>query len=160
MSTWRAQVRKLPDAETLDTPTLNDHVPELLVELRSALFAGDYDSILDMEVTHSAKQHGLQRLRSGFDIIEVVAEYNILRELLQALAEQAALDATGALNRILNRVIDRGVAVAVDTYARERALEIQKKRGAVVLRGPRPGDAVDGDEHLASAFDENPAGRR
>ena len=76
----------------------------------------------------SPKIHGGQRLRAGFDIVEVVAEYNILRELLSSLAEKEHVDITGDPNRILDRVIDRAVALAVDTYAKERALEIQQRR--------------------------------
>ena len=34
---WRMQVRQLPSASHLDTPTLNDHIPDLLEELASAL---------------------------------------------------------------------------------------------------------------------------
>ena len=60
--------------------------------------------------------------------MEVVAEYNILRELLSNIAERQNVDTTGDPNRILNRVVDRAVALAVDTYAKEKALEIQQRR--------------------------------
>ena len=33
LSRWRQQVRDLPSARNLDTPTLNDHIPALLDEL-------------------------------------------------------------------------------------------------------------------------------
>ena len=36
LSRWREQVRQLPSAKHLDTPTLNDHVPALLDELATA----------------------------------------------------------------------------------------------------------------------------
>jgi signal transduction histidine kinase len=125
---WRREVRRLPAAKSLDTPTLDDHIPPLLNELASALKAGNFESILDLELEQNPRIHGTQRLRSGFDIVEVVAEYNILRELLQSLAERNGVDISGPVNRILNRVIDRGVALAVDTYAKDRAVEIQKRR--------------------------------
>lgn len=125
---WRKDVRRLPAAKNLDTPTLDDHIPPLLDELADAMKAGNFESVLDMELDQHPRLHGRQRLRAGFDIVEVVAEYNILRELLQALAERNGIDISGAVNRILNRVIDRGVALAVDTYAKDRALEIQKRR--------------------------------
>src|SRR5207245_8442595 len=76
----------------------------------------------------SPKVHGGLRLRAGFDIVEVVAEYNILRELLANLAERQNVDITGEPNRILNRVVDRAIALAVDTYAKEKSLEIQQRR--------------------------------
>src|SRR5206468_3578453 len=61
-------------------------------------------------------------------IVEVVAEYNILRELLFNIAEREHVEISGESNRILNRVVDRAVALAVDTYAKEKALEIQQRR--------------------------------
>src|SRR5581483_1131156 len=60
--------------------------------------------------------------------VEVVAEYNILKETLHAVAEAERIDVSGAPNRIINRVFDRGVAMAVDTYARQKALESQELR--------------------------------
>ena len=35
LAKWREQVRRLPAAENLDVPTLNDHIPPLLDELAS-----------------------------------------------------------------------------------------------------------------------------
>ena len=95
---------------------------------RLALAAGTTESVLDLQLHDSPKIHGGLRLRAGFDIVEVVAEYNILRELLSNLAERQNVDITGEPNRILNRVIDRAVALAVDTYAKEKALEMQQRR--------------------------------
>ena len=37
LSQWRQQVKELPSAKHLDTPTLNDHIPDLLDELAVAL---------------------------------------------------------------------------------------------------------------------------
>ena len=125
---WRQQVRRLPAARNLDVPTLNDHVPPLLDELTEALGSGKYESLLDVQLENSPRIHGSQRLRAGFDIVEVVAEYNILREILLALADTEGVDIAGSPNRILNRVIDRAIALAVDTFAKERALEIQQRR--------------------------------
>src|SRR5712692_7693460 len=125
---WRQKVRDLPAAQKLDNPTLNDHIPRLFDELALALRSGDTESVLDLQLHDSPKIHGGLRLRAGFDIVEVVAEYNILRELLSNIAERQNVDTTGDPNRILDRVIDRAVALAVDTYAKERALDIQQRR--------------------------------
>jgi two-component system phosphate regulon sensor histidine kinase PhoR len=128
LQNWRIEIRRLPAARDLDVPTLNDHIPELLTELAQALYAGHTESVLDVELDKSPKIHGIQRLRDGFDIGEVVAEYNILRETLHSLADSAGIDVSGEPNRIINRVFDRGIALAVDTYARQKALEIQQRR--------------------------------
>jgi len=128
LSQWRDRVRMLPAARDLDIPTLNDHIPHLFDELVQELTDGGAESVLNLQLHDSPKIHGGLRLRAGFDIVEVVAEYNILRELLFNLAEGQNVDIAGDPNRILNRVVDRAVALAVDTYAKERALEIQQRR--------------------------------
>ena len=66
--------------------------------------------------------------RAGFDIVEVVAEYNIIQELVQALAEQYDVSWAGEVSRIVNRVFDRAIASAVDTFARQKTLQIQRRR--------------------------------
>ena len=87
LSRWREQVRLLPSAKHLDTPTLNDHVPPLLDELATALRSVTDKSIPEALVEGSPPIHGLQRYQDGFDIVEVVAEYNILRGCIHDLAE-------------------------------------------------------------------------
>jgi two-component system phosphate regulon sensor histidine kinase PhoR len=128
LKAWRERVRLLPAARNLDTPALNDHIPHLFDELTQELMAGGTESLLDLQLHDSPKIHGGLRLRAGFDIVEVVAEYNMLRELLSNLAEAQNIDISGDANRILNRVVDRAIALAVDTYAKEKALEIQQRR--------------------------------
>jgi len=125
---WRNQVKRLPTAQKLDLPTLNDHIPVLLDQLASALIAGHTESLLDLELERSPQVHGTLRLRAGFDVVEVVAEYNILRDILHDLVEDEGFEISAEVTRILNRVIDAAVALAVDTYAKERALEMQKRR--------------------------------
>ena len=85
LAAWRRQVRALPGAANLDTPTINDQVPELLDHLADALKAGDENQ----ETNAVSAEHGLLRWRVGFDVTEVVAEYNILRECLHHRAERA-----------------------------------------------------------------------
>lgn len=82
MADWRQQVRLLPSARTLDTPTLNDHIPAFLDELAAALRSRSEETIQDVVCEGTPPAHGQQRVYDGFDIVEVVAEYNILRECL------------------------------------------------------------------------------
>src|SRR5262245_10651055 len=128
LAEWRNAVRCLPAARDLDTPTLNDHIPVLFDELARALAAGRNRSLLELKLQEGPKIHGGLRLRAGFDIVEVVAEYNILRDLLFDFAEKEGIDIIGDPNRILNRVVDRAVALAVDSYAKDKALDVQQRR--------------------------------
>jgi signal transduction histidine kinase len=130
---WQDEVRRLPSAQHLDQPTLIDHIPDLLDELASALERRADESISDVVLEGSPPAHGRQRLADGFDIEEVVAEYNILRGCLHDLAERHGVRIEGQAFHIVNRVLDRAIGLAVQTYATQRALEVQRRR----------------DEHLA-----------
>jgi len=126
---WRDAVRLLPSAKGLDLPSLNDHIPALLDELADALLEGHTHSILTVSLVDKSPQvHGVQRLRAGFDISEVVAEYNILREILNGVAAREGIEMSADASRILNRVVDRAISVAVDTYVKEKTLQIQQRR--------------------------------
>jgi signal transduction histidine kinase len=128
LARWRAQVRQLPSAADLDTPELNDHVPVLLEEMIEALRKISGKTIAEARLEGSAPIHGLQRYRDGFDILEVVSEYNILRGCIHDAAEDAGLAVVGPPFHILNRVLDGAIGTAVQAFATQQALEVQKRR--------------------------------
>jgi len=128
LATWRAQVRELPSAQNLDAPTLNDHIPDLLAELTAALREGSRETIADALLEASPPAHGLQRVKDAFDIEEVVAEYNILRGCIHDLAEAHGLNMQGRPFRVLNRVLDGAIGAAVESFATQKALEVQQRR--------------------------------
>ncbi|WP_373506587.1 sensor histidine kinase [Thiocapsa sp.] len=128
LSRWRQQVRQLPSAKHLDTPVLNDHVPDLLEELVTELLVASNQTILQALLEESPAVHGRQRQHDGFDIVEVVAEYNILRGCIQDLAESHGINLAGQAFHILNRVLDNAIGMAVQTFATQQALEVQRRR--------------------------------
>jgi signal transduction histidine kinase len=125
---WRQKVKQLSSARNLDTPTLNNHVPQLLGELADALESKSNRSIPEAMAQGSAPIHGLERFREGYDIEEVVTEYNVLRGCIYDLAQNNGLRLEGGSFHIMNGVLDRAIGLAVQTYATERALEVQKHR--------------------------------
>ena len=127
LAQWREEVRQLSVAHNLDVPTLNNHIPGLLDELADELAAYSDESMIG-ELKKNSVIHGLDRLRLGFDVEEVVAEYNALRGVIQDLIERHDLSLRGPVNRTINRVIDMSIGLAVKTYAAQKALEIQKRR--------------------------------
>jgi two-component system, OmpR family, phosphate regulon sensor histidine kinase PhoR len=133
LAAWRDEVKRLPAARHLDVPTLNDHIPDVLEELADALKSYSDESIADAVLEGTSPRHGRQRLDDGFDIAEVVAEYNILRGCIYDLAEANDVVIRGQTFYILNRVLDGAIGAAVQTYATQRALEVKRRR----------------DEHLA-----------
>ena len=128
LSRWRQQVRQLPSARGLDVPTLNDHIPLLLEELANALQSHSDETIVEAFSEGSPPAHGLQRAENAFDIEEVVAEYNILRACIHDLADDNGLNLQGQPFHIINRVFDHAIGLALQTYATQRALEVQRRR--------------------------------
>jgi signal transduction histidine kinase len=121
-------VRQLASAQHLDVPTLDDHIPDLLSELAAALRTHSDETISEAHREASPPAHGLQRVQDGFDIEEVVAEYNILRGCIHDLADENGLMLQGRPFHIVNRVLDQAIGLAVQTYATQRALEVQERR--------------------------------
>lgn len=64
---WRGEVALLPGAEQLDSPTIIDHIPQLLTELSYNLKSDRSETSLIL----SPSEHGVQRWKVGFDITEV-----------------------------------------------------------------------------------------
>ena len=128
LTRWRKQVRELPSARHLDIPTLNDHVPDLLDELAAALQSRSDQTISEAFCEGTPPAHGRQRVKDGFDIEEVVAEYNILRDCLHDLADDNGLSLQGKPFHIVNRVLDGAIGSAVQTYATQRAMDVQHRR--------------------------------
>ena len=125
---WRRDARLLASARHLDTPTLDDHIPTFIEELIKALVVERARRVAEVHSAESPSAHGLQRLEDGFDINEVVAEYNILRDVLQDVVEENGLTLHGRVFRIINWILDSAIGVAVDSYARQRAVELQQRR--------------------------------
>lgn len=125
---WRDQVRKLPSAAHLDIPTLNDHIPTLLDELALALEQPTEETIAETLQEGTPPEHGIQRFEDGFDIREVVAEYNILRGCVHDLAQENELSLEGRPFHTLNRVLDEAIGLAVETHAEQQALAVKQRR--------------------------------
>jgi two-component system phosphate regulon sensor histidine kinase PhoR len=128
LARWRHQVRQLPSAKHLDTPTLNDHIPGFLDELVIALRLRSDTTISEALREGGPLAHGMQRVADGFDIEEVVAEYNILRGCIHDTAEANSILLQGQAFHILNGVLDTAIGMAVQTFATRKALEVQHRR--------------------------------
>lgn len=127
-SQWRGRVREIPSARHLDTPTLNDHLPQFIAQLVAELEEGSGETIARALVSGGPVEHGVQRVDDGFDIVEVVAEYNILRGCVHDLADARGIDLRGRPIHVLNRVFDGAIGTAVQTFAAQRALDVQGRR--------------------------------
>lgn len=126
---WRRQVKELRSARQLDNPTLIDHVPQFITDLACALRTGTTETIAEaVDEARGAANHGMQRALDGFDIVEVVAEYNILRECIHDMAAEQGLVIQGEMFHVINRLLDGAIGSAVQNYSRAQAAEVQRRR--------------------------------
>jgi two-component system phosphate regulon sensor histidine kinase PhoR len=125
---WCQAVKQLPSARNLDNPTLEDHIPTLVDDLVVALRVHPGETIAEAVSKGTPPTHGVQREEDGFDIIEVVAEYNILRACIHHLAEDHGVALRGKIFDIVNQILDAAIAQAVKSFADQRAMEAQRRR--------------------------------
>ena len=128
MAAWREKLHDIPAAQRLDAPALADHIDLVLADLAAVLQREDTKPVIKLPIGKGAHIHGVQRLHEGFNLLEVVAEYNLLRETLLEFAGHQSIRVSGQVNVVLNRVIDKAIAVAVHTYGDQKSLQLQKSR--------------------------------
>jgi signal transduction histidine kinase len=128
MNDWRNQVRQLSSARNLTKPALTDHIPDFLKELTGALLTKNGNAKGCRLGLSTAPEHGLQRLHVGFNIEDVVTEYNILRDCIHDLADEHQVPVTGSSLRTLNCVIDGAISMAVRSFVRQSSLDGQRRR--------------------------------
>ena len=128
MHLWRNKVQRVPATRNLDTPEAATHIAALLQDVATALLKGKKQPLPALFVDEATEVHGLQRFHEGFNVIEVVADYNALREAIQEFAEANRLTVNGRVRAILDRVLDKAIGVAVQTHSEQKALEIKRQR--------------------------------
>ena len=104
----------------LPASVLIDHIPLFLDEISAELPMSDgtWPNNDAMDVTTTARQHGEQRWKVGYDLEAVVREYGVLRQavLETAKAERSPLSVDEA--EVLSRYLNVGVASAAAEYVR------------------------------------------
>ena len=125
---WREKVRPLEGAQGLDHRTLTDHIPHFLDELIADLAQDRSGPLVEEHVKGSPPMHGVQRVADGFEIAEVVVEYQMLHEVLieSALAGDFALDEE--TRAFLFRRIGEATALSVRAYAAHEAMERRRRQ--------------------------------
>lgn len=123
LASWREKVRELPTAAALDSPTIDDQVPQLLEKLTEALSGENTEA----ETNAISTEHGLIRWQAGFDVTEVVAEYNMLRQCLHDAAERQAITVSGKALKIINSIFDDAIGNAVKAFETMTTIELQHK---------------------------------
>ncbi len=126
---WIRRIQATLVSPALPAAELRDYVPAFLDEIISALRGEEGLSSGSPlpESSPSAAEHGMQRLRLGFDLNSVVREYGALRDCIVQGAVAAGVIPTLSELQVLSECLVTGIAEAVSEYARQRDAELQRQ---------------------------------
>jgi signal transduction histidine kinase len=75
----------------------------------------------------SALQHGVQRLRLGFDVRAVVREYGVLHECILASLGRTGYALATAEQQLIAGTLNLGIADAISQYVTQRDAELERQ---------------------------------
>jgi len=119
---WAARVRAELSAAPMPAVELMDHMPAFVDELIEK--AVDPGQSIPSE---SAGQHGVQRLRLGFNVGEVIREYGLLHECIIEATRRAGYTMDPGEQLLIARSLSGGIASAVSQYVTQRDAELERQ---------------------------------
>ncbi|HVW69168.1 MAG TPA: sensor histidine kinase [Steroidobacteraceae bacterium] len=126
---WTQRIAREHTDKELSRGELWDHLPLFFDEVLAALRTeeGQSAGVMAAEGTTASAAHGTQRLRVGFDLAEVVREYEILTECI--LDEVEALGGSVSIRafRRVQALLNAGRAEAVFAYIQRRDTEMARE---------------------------------
>lgn len=119
LSEWLAEVRQLPSAHCQPLEAIRDHIPDFLDRLADAIDRGDVSAVTMQGLPNL---HAAMRVREGYDLRQVVAEYRSIRAVILRLYSDKGDVSEESRPKLLpittmNAALDTAIADAVDQYA-------------------------------------------
>jgi len=125
---WLEAAGRLPSAHDLPLPAIRDHVPEILESIADAV---DRHDPAALELRGLPNLHAAIRLREGYDLRQVIAEYRTLRRVITKLYGELGDIGEDVRPKMLpvqdlHSALDEAITDAVDQYAvdKDRAREM------------------------------------
>jgi len=124
---WTGRIGKHVDKE-LSRGELWDHLPHFFDEMLAALRAeeGSSPEAAASNGSTASVAHGRQRLRVGFDLAEVIREYEILTECILDEVEAVGGSISTRAFRRVQALLNAGRAQAVSAYIDRRDVEMTR----------------------------------
>ena len=127
---WLRRVEEDIAAGSAIQPTqLRDGLPDYLnalVKLFSRTEAKNLDLAAEPSWSKVASEHGITRVRIGFNINQLIHEFIILRHVIQEIVEEQGV--VEGPEAILADTLDAAIAAAVSAYVDARDYEARKKQ--------------------------------
>jgi hypothetical protein len=117
LARWKEIVRTLSDARHLSEESLENHVPDLIDWLVVRLRERDAADVHGSQML--SRVHAFQRVGDDFDLVEVLAELAVLRDVLLSVWVEEPGEVLPGEVLHLNRDLDDIVTVCTTEFARQ-----------------------------------------
>jgi hypothetical protein len=117
LARWKEMVRTLSDARHLSEENLENHVPHLIDWLVVRLRERDATDVRGSQML--SREHAFQRVGDDFDLVEVLVELSVLRDVLLSLWVEEPAGVAPAEILHLSRDLDDVVAICTTEFARQ-----------------------------------------
>jgi signal transduction histidine kinase len=128
---WLERVeRDVARSVGIEPTHLLDGLPDYLsalVRLFSRADAQNFDLSAEPTWSKVAREHGITRVRIGFDINQLIHEFIILRQVIREIAGEQGMAFDGP-EAVLADTLDAAIAAAVSAYVDARDYEARKKQ--------------------------------
>jgi signal transduction histidine kinase len=127
---WEQAVRASSGLDQLHHQERIDSLQQFLDDITAALSRARTDpqqALCLHEGTQTAASHGAQRLHLGLSVLDLVWEYDHLRQAVFAVVAEEAASISVEELRIFAHCLDAGIAAAVAEYVRRRDEQLERK---------------------------------
>ncbi len=135
---WITSIRQdldLESARGLAYQSVRDSIPlvlEALATLLSSALTDDPQKLAD-----NGLEHGMVRAEQGYDVVEIVKEYSLLRGVIFTVLESDLLEGPGkeVLHKVklIDSVIDQVISLSLKSFIEARTHEIEQLHGQLIL---------------------------
>jgi signal transduction histidine kinase len=121
---WTQRTGREHADKDLSRGELWDHLPRFFDEVLAALRT---EEVPDTIAPAASAAHGTQRLRVGFDLAEVIREYEILTECILDEVEAVGGSISTRAFRRVQALLNAGRAEAVSAYVERRDADVARE---------------------------------
>ena len=120
--------------ETRMEPTaLRDAMPDYLARLSAEMSEGKgFIASSEAAWTDTTREHGVTRVRQGFDVDQLVHEFVAFRRILMDVADEEGLDSFPRQLRNIADVVDAAIAIAVRSYVEFRDYQMRRREAEYI----------------------------
>lgn len=139
IESWVDSIRQdldIKSARGLAYTSVRNSIP-LVIEALATLFTSSTTDDNPQKLKDNGLEHGLVRAEQGYDAVEIMKEYSLLREIILTVLEPDLIDRPGReiLHKVklIDSIIDRVISLSLESFIKARLQEIEQLHGQLIL---------------------------